>query len=125
MADCYLDHYQSKDRSTEPRASGGFLPLEEVYSFEPIPAKLAPQYQRHILGAQGNLWTEYIPSLSHAEYMVFPRECALAEVTWSPKSPRDWNDFTRRLQVQYEHFDQLGINYRRNTSNLSDSNSAR
>jgi hexosaminidase len=57
--------------------------------------------------------------------MVFPRECALAEVTWSPKSPRDWNDFTRRLQVQYEHFDQLGINYRRNTSNLSDSNSAR
>jgi hexosaminidase len=125
MADCYLDHYQSKDRSTEPRASGGFLPLEEVYSFEPIPANLAPQYQRHILGAQGNLWTEYIPSLSHAEYMVFPRACALAEVTWSSKSSRDWNDFTRRLQVQCERFDQLGINYRHNTSNFSDTNSAR
>jgi hexosaminidase len=125
MADCYLDHYQSKDHSTEPRASGGFLPLDRVYSFEPIPANLAPQYQWHILGAQGNLWTEYIPSLSHAEYMVFPRACALAEVTWSPKSLRDWNDFTRRLQVQCERFNQLGINYRRNTSNLSDTNSAR
>ena len=125
MVDCYLDHYQSKDHSTEPRASGGFLPLELVYSFEPIPANLATQYQRHILGAQGNLWTEYIPSLSHAEYMMFPRACALAEVTWSPKSLRDWNDFTRRLQVQCERFDQLGINYRRNTSHLSETNSAR
>ncbi|MGO9585244.1 MAG: beta-N-acetylhexosaminidase [Limisphaerales bacterium] len=125
MADCYLDHYQSKDHATEPRALGGFLPLDQVYSFEPIPANLAPQYQRHILGAQGNLWTEYIPSLSHAEYMVFPRECALAEVTWSAKSSRDWNDFTRRLQRQYERFDQLGINYRHNTSNPSEINPAK
>ena len=57
--------------------------------------------------------------------MMFPRVCALAEVTWSPKSSRDWNDFTRRLQVQYERFDQLGINYRRNTSNPSETNSAK
>ena len=125
MAYCYLDHYQSKDHSTEPRAIGGFLPLDQGYSFEPIPANLAPQYQRHILGAQGNLWTEYVPSLSHAEYMVFPRECALAEVTWSTRQSRDWNDFTRRLQVQYERFDQLGINCRRNTSNPSETNSAK
>ena len=125
MGDCYLDNYQSKDHSTEPRASSGFLPLDRVYSFEPIPANLAPQYQWHILGAQGNLWTEYIPSLSHAEYMVFPRECALAEVTWSSKSSRNWNDFTRRLQAQYERFDQLDINYRRNTPNLSETNSAK
>ncbi len=122
---CYLDHYQSVDRSTEPRANGGFLPLDRVYSFEPIPAKLAPQYQRHILGAQGNLWTEYIPSLLQAEYMLFPRACALAEVTWSPRSSRDWNDFTRRLQVEYDRFDQLGINYCRNPSNSSKTNSTK
>jgi hexosaminidase len=122
---CYLDHYQSKDHSTEPRAIGGFLPLDRVYSFEPIPANLAPPCQRHILGAQGNLWTEYIPSLSHAEYMLFPRMCALAEVTWSPRSSRDWNDFTRRLQLQYERFDQLGIHCRRNTSDPSKTNSAK
>jgi len=122
---CYLDHYQSTNHAMEPRAIGGFLPLEQVYSFEPIPAKLPPQYQRHILGAQCNLWTEYIPSLSHAEYMVFPRECALAEVTWSSRSSRDWNNFTRRLQVQYERFDQLGVNYRHNTSNPSETNAAK
>ena len=122
---CYLDHYQSTNHATEPRAIGGFLPLDQVYAFEPMPANLAPQYQAHILGAQGNLWTEYIPSLSHAEYMIFPRLCALAEVTWSPKSSRNWNDFTRRLQVQYERFDQLGINYRHNTSNPSETNPAK
>jgi len=122
---CYLDYYQSKDHSTEPYASGGFLPLNRVYSFEPIPANLAPQYQQHILGAQGNLWTEYIPSLSHAEYMLFPRMCALAEVTWSSKSSRDWNDFARRLQVHSKRFVQLGINYRRYISTPAETNSAK
>ena len=74
-SDCYLDHYQSRDHAKEPRAIGGFLPLRKVYAFEPIPAKLAAQFQEHILGAQGNLWTEYVPNLRHAEYMIFPREC--------------------------------------------------
>ncbi len=79
---CYLDHYQSTNHSTEPRAIGGFLPLKKVYSFEPVPTNLPPQFQAHILGAQGNLWTEYVASLAHAEYMIFPRMCALAEVDW-------------------------------------------
>ena len=77
---CYLDYYQSRDHSAEPPGIGGFLALKQVYSLEPIPAKLDPSCQQHILGAQANLWTEYIPSLSHAEYMAYPRLCALAEV---------------------------------------------
>ena len=114
---CYFDHYQSRDLSTEPRAWGGFLPLEKVYAFEPIPAQLAPDKQQHILGAQGNLWTEYIPNLKHAEYMIFPRLSALAEVTWSPKDARNFEDFSRRLQTDNQRLDQLGVNYRHGTSN--------
>ncbi|HTA95899.1 MAG TPA: beta-N-acetylhexosaminidase [Verrucomicrobiae bacterium] len=109
---CYLDHYQSTNHSTEPHAIGGFLPLKKVYSFEPIPAKLAPELQSHILGGQCNLWTEYIPSLQYAEYMIFPRECALAEVTWSSKESRDWNDFSRRLQIHEKRLGELGVNFR-------------
>jgi len=110
---CYLDYYQSTNHATEPKAIGGYLPLSKVYAFEPIPEKLDPQDQSHILGAQGNLWTEYIPNLKHAEYMAFPRLCALAEVTWSPRAARSWEDFMRRLQVQFQRFDQLGINCRK------------
>ena len=109
---CYLTHYQSRNRSAEPRAHGGYLPLPKVYSFEPIPANLPPQYTSHILGAQGSLWTEYIPSLAYIQFMVFPRLSALAETVWSPKSARNWYDFSRRLQIHYQRLDQLGFNYR-------------
>ena len=67
------------------------------------------------VGGQGNLWTEYIPNFKHAEYMVFPRLCALAEVTWSPPSSRNWEDFIRRLPTQCRRFDQLGVDYRKGT----------
>lgn len=106
---CYFDYYQGL--IDEPKAIGGYLPLEKVYSFEPVPAELTPQEARHILGAQANLWTEYIKTAEHAEYMLFPRLLALAEVVWSPKQ-RDWPDFQRRL---YHHFDRLAarkINFR-------------
>jgi hexosaminidase len=108
----YLDHYQSTNHATEPHAIGGFLPLKQVYSFEPVPEKLAPEFQSHILGGQCNLWTEYIPSLPYAQYMIFPRACALAEVTWSAKSARDFDDFTRRLQIHEQRLITLGVNYR-------------
>jgi hexosaminidase len=111
---CYLDHYQSKNQAKEPRAIGGFLSLQQVYRFEPIPAKLAPEYQSHILGGQGNLWTEFIPNLNYAEYMIFPRECAMAEVMWSPKGARDWPGFLNRLQASEQRLDAMGVNYRRN-----------
>ena len=112
---CYLDYYQSTNHATEPKAIGGYLPLSKVYSFEPLPEKLEPQYQWHILGAQGNLWTEYVPNFKHAQYLVFPRLSALAEVTWSPQASRNWEDFIRRLQTQLQRFDQLGVSYRKGT----------
>jgi hexosaminidase len=110
---CYFDYYQSTNHAAEPRAIGGFLPLNKVYSLEPMPAKLEARFQSHILGAQGNLWTEYVPSFKHAQYMIFPRLCALAEVTWSAKDSRNYADFTRRLRAQFERLDQLGVNYRK------------
>jgi len=113
-SDCYLDHYQSRDHAKEPRAIGGFLPLRKVYAFNPIPAKLAPEFQDHILGAQGNLWTEYVPNLRHAQYMIFPRESAMAEVTWSPASERNLDDFLRRLAADEKRLDAMGVNYRHN-----------
>ncbi|MGO8699699.1 MAG: beta-N-acetylhexosaminidase [Limisphaerales bacterium] len=108
----YFDHYQSKDTSHEPKAIGGFLPLERVYQFEPVPATLDPKLQFHILGAQGNLWTEYIPNIAHLEYMTYPRACAMAEVTWSPKEARDWKSFDARLQTHLKRLDYVGVKYR-------------
>jgi hexosaminidase len=120
LADCYFDHYQSQDHSTEPRSIGGYLPLEQVYAFDPMPAKLPAQFQWHILGAQANLWTEYIPNFKHVQYMIFPRICALAEVVWSPKSSRNLDDFQQRMQSQYRRLDELGINYRHPTVAVSE-----
>jgi hexosaminidase len=110
---CYLDYYQSTNHSTEPHAIGGFLPLEKVYAFDPIPAKLEPESQSHFLGGQCNLWTEYVASLPHVEYMIWPRACALAEVTWSAKDSRNFDDFYRRLQIHSNRLMELGINFRR------------
>ena len=117
---CYLDFYQSKDRSREPPATGAYLPLNKAYAFEPIPIGLPSEAAVHILGAQGNLWTEYIPSLSELEYMAFPRLSALAEVFWSPGTQRNWTDFTRRLVVHERRLNELGINYRRGDLKLQD-----
>ena len=114
---CYLDFYQSTNRAAEPRAIGGFLPLEKVYAFEPLPADLASEFQKHILGAQGNIWTEYIPNLKQVEYMAFPRLSALAEVTWSPVAARNFGDFQLRLKADEQRLDQLGVNYRHGASN--------
>jgi len=110
---CYFDYYQATNHSTEPHAIGGYLPLEKVYQFEPVPAKLAPEFRAHILGGQCNLWTEYVASLTHVEYMIWPRACALAEVTWSPKESRNYDDFMRRLRVHGKRLDELHVGYRR------------
>ncbi|HEY1788396.1 MAG TPA: beta-N-acetylhexosaminidase, partial [Verrucomicrobiae bacterium] len=112
---CYFDYYQSADYVAEPPAATYAPPLllSKVYSFEPMPTNLPEQFQSHILGTQGNLWTERVPNLKHAEYMIFPRECAIAEVAWSSKSSRNWDDFIRRLQIHAQRLDELGINYRR------------
>jgi hexosaminidase len=110
---CYLDYYQSKNLAGEPKAIGGYLPLETLYALNPIPDGLPAAMQGHVLGAQGNVWTEYIASQAHLDYMIFPRECALAEVVWSSPASHDWNDFQKRLAVDEQRLDQLGVNYRR------------
>jgi hexosaminidase len=111
---CYLDYYQSTNNETaEPKAISGYLPLAQVYAFEPVPTNLEPQFRSHIIGAQANLWTEYIASLQHAEYMTLPRLCAFAEVAWTPPGLRNYDDFMRRLQCHAKRLDRLGVNYRR------------
>lgn len=107
----YLDYYQG-DRSYEPLAGGGMVTLERVYSYEPVPAVLTPAQAKHILGAQGNVWTEYMKDASHVEYMAMPRMLAVAEVTWSPREARNWASFTDRLPGVLTTLDSLGVNYR-------------
>lgn len=109
---CYFDHYQSTNRALEPKAIGGFLPLQRVYEFEPVPEKLAPEFQKHVLGGQANLWTEYIPNLRQVEYMMFPRLGALAEADWSPREARDWQNFKTRTATNEKRLDALDVNYR-------------
>ncbi len=107
---CYFDKYQ-QDPTREPEAIGGFLPLQKVYEYEPIPAELAGDKHRFVKGAQANVWTEYIPTMEHLEYMVFPRIIALSEVTWSPKSAREWTSFQARLNSHYRILQQKNVNY--------------
>ncbi len=111
----YFDHYQSRSTATEPLAIGGFLPLDSVYAYEPVPAELEPQFAPHILGAQGQIWTEYIEGPKNVEYMAFPREAALAEVLWSPKARRDFTDFSARLPAEFARLQALDVNYRPTT----------
>ncbi|MHC1780670.1 MAG: beta-N-acetylhexosaminidase [Bacteroidales bacterium] len=113
---CYLDHYQGKPES-EPLAIGGFTPLEKIYSYEPVPAVLNEMEAAFILGAQGNVWTEYMPDSSHVEYMVYPRAAALAEVVWSPKGKRDYSSFFERLKKQLIRYDQYNVNYSKSSLN--------
>jgi hexosaminidase len=109
----YLDYYQTADRANEPHAIGGFLPIDSVYTFDPVPAELEDRYRDHILGAQVQLWTEYIPTPSKAEYMAYPRTSALAEVVWTPVARKDFADFTRRMEVHRRRLDAMDVNYRR------------
>lgn len=105
---CYLDSYQSNP-DTQPEAIGGFLPLEKVYSYNPIPATLSITEAKHILGVQANLWTEYIPTPKHAEYMLYPRLLALAEVAWTQPKYKNWNDFKRRVSTAIPYLQSKNI----------------
>jgi len=109
----YFDKYQSRDQSAEPLAIGGFLPLDSVYAYEPVPPDLEPQFRSHILGAQGQVWTEYIEGPKNVEYMAFPRESALAEVLWTAKDRRDFADFSARLPEHLRRLEAMDVNYRR------------
>lgn len=96
---CYLDAFQDAP-NTQPMAIGGYLTLEKVYSFEPVPDSLSTKEAELILGVQGNVWTEHIPTPEHYEYMIYPRILALAEIGWSPSEVKKWDNFhTRALQA--------------------------
>lgn len=107
---CYFDHYQSTNEN-EPIAIGGFLPLEKVYSFNPIPKELTTDEAKYVLGAQGNVWTEYMKTSEHVEYMAFPRMMALSEVVWSDSKNKNFKDFKNRLQVYLKRMDARNVNY--------------
>jgi hexosaminidase len=107
---CYFDYYQA-DPDFQPPAIGGLITVKKVYSFRPVPYELQMPQRHLILGGQGNLWTEYISTTPHAEYMALPRMTALAEVLWSPESKLEWDDFNARLQTQFKRFENMGVNY--------------
>ena len=107
---CYFDYLQSQDADAEPFGIGGFVPVVKVYSLEPTET-LTPEQAKHILGAQANLWTEYISSLSHVQYMELPRIAALSEVQWLQPEKKNYDEFTGRLIPLIELYKQLGYNY--------------
>ncbi|MBN1597658.1 MAG: family 20 glycosylhydrolase [Bacteroidales bacterium] len=106
----YFDQHQSN--YYEPLAIGGITTVEEVYNYNPVPAELDVKSRSHILGAQANLWTEYITTPEHLEYMIYPRLCALAERLWSPEENINFDDFNSRLSVHLQRLDLFGVNYR-------------
>jgi len=105
----YFDHTQSENDDSV--TIGGFTPLEKVYHYEPIPNELNTEQAKYILGAQANVWTEYMKNTKKTEYMIFPRISALSEVLWTPKEKKDWSDFEKRLQIQFRRYELWKVNY--------------
>jgi hexosaminidase len=106
---CYLDHSQSKNEDSV--TIGGFTSLEKIYHYEPIPKELNKEDEKYILGAQGNVWTEYMAYPSKVEYQIFPRMSALAEVLWSNSAKKNWNDFLVRMKNQYKRYEIWNTNF--------------
>jgi hexosaminidase len=107
---CYFDYYQAA--VGEPAAIGGYLPIDSVYSYEPVPSEITSEQAKHVLGAQGNVWTEWIPNFRQVEYMAATRMAALSEVVWSDKSRRNFKDFLVRMTPQYQRLTFRDINFR-------------
>lgn len=108
---CYFDHYQYQPVANEPLAIGGYNPLDSVYAFEPVPKELSVSEQKYILGAQGNVWTEYILNPKHVEYMAVPRMCALSEVLWTMPERKNRSNFLMRLKRRIKMLDLMQVNY--------------
>ena len=105
----YFDHSQSKHETL--LTQGGYLPVENVYQYEPVPAVLTEKEQKHILGTQGNVWTEYMENEGKLEHMVFPRVSALSEVLWTEPKNKNWDEFQARLKTQFKRYDLWKVNY--------------
>ncbi len=107
----YFDYYQTKYTDDEPLAIGGYVPVEKVYDFEPVNDTITPEIAKHIIGVQANLWTEYVPTYKHVEYMELPRMAALSEVQWCQPENRNYEDFKQRLLNLFKEYDNKGYNY--------------
>jgi len=107
----YFDYYQSTDVANEPMAIGGYVPLEKVYSFEPMASSLTPEEQKYIIGVQANLWTEYVPTYSQVEYMELPRMAALSEVQWTLSEKKEYADFISRMPRLLDIYELQGYNF--------------
>jgi hexosaminidase len=119
---CYINKWETGSSSgngsgviwsNEPPGQSGYVPLTNVYAFEPMPASLPAAYTNYILGPQGNSWSEFIPSLQNMEFKAYPRLCALAEVGWTSAALKNYADFTNRLAVHKQRLIQMGVNYNR------------
>lgn len=108
---CYFDHYQTEGKENEPLAIGGKTTVADVYAYEPTPTELTEEESKYILGAQGNVWTEYMETTDYVEYMILPRMTALSEVVWTPNEAKDWNHFKSRLNTMKDRYDAMGLNY--------------
>ncbi|MEG2790606.1 MAG: glycoside hydrolase family 20 protein [Odoribacter sp.] len=107
----YFDYYQTNNRENEPMAIGGYVPIEKVYSLEPIPEILKPEERKYIIGVQANLWTEYIPNFEQVEYMVMPRIAALSEIQWTQPEQKNYQDFIQRIPHLFDIYNLEGYNY--------------
>ena len=105
----YFDHYQNKDQSI--RLIGGYIPIEKVYSYNPVPDDASAEMKKHIIGVQANLWTEYVGYPQHVYYMLLPRLDAISEVQWCRPDQKDFKNFKQRLPKMKRLYDKLGINY--------------
>lgn len=106
----YYDYYQSHEQDKEPLAIGGYLPVEKVYSYEPL-AEIPEEAHHHILGVQANLWTEYIPTNEYLEYMLLPRMAALSEIQWCAPEVKNWDRFEHALSHSFAMYDIMGYTY--------------
>lgn len=106
---CYLDHYQD-DPETQPLAFGACVPIGQTYSYDPAPDSLGSDICKYILGVQGNVWAEYLPTYEHAEYMIYPRIIALAEVGWTPMENKHPESFKRRINNEIRYIRTKGYN---------------
>jgi len=112
-----FDIYQRRNRDEEPLAQIGLLPLSTVYTYDPIPKELPDDQKQNILGAQGNLWTEYITDRRQLEYMTYPRACALAETVWTPADQKSYPRFLIRLREHSNRLELLNVNFARHFTN--------
>jgi len=109
----YFDYYQAKNKENEPFAIGGYVPVQKVYEFNPVPEELTEEEGKSIIGVQANVWTEYMPNFSHVQYMILPRLAALCEVQWMQQEKRNFPDFAQRVPMMIEKYRKYRYNFRK------------